>query len=127
MRPDRTNTVTCAASTQSRGARTAGRAYERYGAGVLRAHIRDRLGPALAATLSAETPKAMDAATGISWRTVEGLRAGRHMVDLCGALAIALARPGSPFAREIRALLSGDALAQDPKIIDAILRGTHHG
>lgn len=123
MTPPALNTVKRGARTQTHGPRAPGRAYQRRGVLDLRTAIRDRLAPTLAATLKDEAPKALDAATGISWRTVEGLKTGRHMVDLCGALAIALARPGSPFACEIRALLGGDALAQDPKSIDAILRG----
>jgi hypothetical protein len=127
MTPRPAVTVNSGAATQDRGPRSAGRAYERRGVVGLRGVIRDRLGPALAATLADEAPKALDADTGISWRTVEGLKTGRHMVDLCGALAIALARPGSPFAREIRALLSGEALAQNPLTIDAILKGLNRG
>jgi hypothetical protein len=123
MTPRLANTVTHGPATRSRAPRIAGRAYERRGVENLRAAIRDRLAPALGATLKDEAAKALDADTGISWRTVEGLKSGRHMVDLCGALAIAMARPGSPFAREIRALLSGVAMAQDPKAIDALLRG----
>jgi hypothetical protein len=127
MKPLAPRTVNGVPDTRSRVPRIAGRAYGRTGVEGLRGAIRDRLAPALAATLKDEPPKAVDADTGISWRTVEGLKTGRHLPDFCGALAIALARPGSPFAREIRALLSGDALAQDPKTIDAILKGINHG
>lgn len=123
MTPRPARTVNYGPDAQHRGRRAPGRAYPQRGGENLRAAIRDRLAPALGATLKDEAAKALDADTGISWRTVEGLKTGRHMVDLCGALAIALARPGSPFACEIRALLSGEALAQDAKSIDAVLKG----
>jgi hypothetical protein len=123
MTPRPARTVNCGPDARHCGRRAPGRAYLQRGGENIRAAIRDRLAPALGATLKDEAAKTLDADTGISWRTVEGLKTGRHMVDLCGALAIAMARPGSPFACEIRALLSGEASAQDPKSIDAILKG----
>lgn len=123
MTPRPAHTVKGGSDARYRGARSPGRLYHRRGVDNLRATIRDRLAPALDATLRGEPAKSLDADTGISWRTVEALKMGRHLPDFCGALAIALARPGSPFAREIRALLSGAADAQDPQSIDAILRG----
>jgi hypothetical protein len=70
--------------------------------------------PAIAETVKAERPKSLGAAIGAPPRTIENWRAGKNLVDLPSAFAIALKRPNSPLAREMRALLSGETDAIEP-------------
>lgn len=84
------------------------RRYRRDGAARLRLVLAQVFAPAIAETVKAERPKALGAAIGAPPRTVENWRAGKNLLDLPSAFAIALKRPNSPLAREMRALLAGD-------------------
>lgn len=53
---------------------------------------------------------------------MENLRQGARLCNLEDALLIIKAMPASPFAKEIAAFLSGDAVATSPASIDALVR-----
>lgn len=108
----RMNTVTRETSTVTSGRRT----------DTKRVDLRERLKPALSQTVAAEPVKELAQDTGISWRTLEDMKAGRRLCDLPNALAIMAARPNSPLSREIAAILSGSAEANSPENIDRMLR-----
>jgi hypothetical protein len=82
------------------------RRYRRDDAARLRLVLAQVFAPAIAETVKAERSKTLGAAIGAPTRTIENWRAGKNLVDLPSAFAIALKRPNSPLAREMRALLS---------------------
>jgi hypothetical protein len=96
-------------NTQTRGEGDASfHRYRRDGAARLRLVLAQVFVLAMANTVKAERSKSLGAAIGAPPRTVENWRAGKNLVDLPSAFAIALKRPNSPLAREMRALLSGE-------------------
>jgi hypothetical protein len=98
------NTQTCVEGKSGR------RRYRRDGAARLRLVLAQGFAIAIEATVNAERSKVLGAAIGAPPRTIENWRAGKNLLDLPSAFAIALKRPNSPLAREMRALLLGDGV-----------------